>query len=133
MSFVAATKAEILRRAEDDKFRAVLQLLLDEAVGHQRALPGELIASVLLDKGVKVTKNEIQNRLIRESRAKDANYFIGSCSDGFFIIDTAADVLVMQEFYEHRIAAEQRHLKALIDQATTVGLFVPQQPIAAAA
>jgi len=47
------------------------------------------------------------------SRTRESDAFIGSTSDGYFIIDGLADAFACLNFYLKRISVEQRRVESL--------------------
>jgi hypothetical protein len=47
---------------------------------------------------------QVQQTVLAESRDRD--YFIGSNSKGYYLIDSIDDAIAMRDFYEERIRAE---------------------------
>lgn len=132
MSLLNAVYAKILSLDEGTRDRLVLEFLFNNAVGHEKAVSGKKIVEHLESNGIVATKNDIQNGIVKESRSEEADFFIGSCRDGFFVIDTATDAKVMLDFYDTRIAAEQTNRWHLFNQTTRAGI-APNAPLQKAA
>jgi hypothetical protein len=114
MSFLPAVQREIIARRPRDPVRATLEYLLENAVGHQNAVPLSTIVAHLQSIGLNLTETGFQQTVLAESRGRD--YFIGSGRRGYFLIDSLQDAKVMAAFYEVRIQAEQQTLQILGDK-----------------
>jgi hypothetical protein len=119
MSFLPAVQREIQARQPNDPVRLTLEYLSQHAVGHQNPVPLDRIVAHLQGQGVNITNTGFQQTVLSASRAAD--YFIGSGSRGYFLINTIADAIVMRDFYETRIRAEQQNLANLRRQALPFG------------
>lgn len=114
-----AVQREISGRPPNDPVRLTLEYLSQRAVGLQHPVPLETIIDHLQGLGVEISPNGFPQTVLAASRAGD--YFIGSGQHGYFLIDTIDDALVMRDFYQMRIQAEQQHLDNLRTQAGIVG------------
>lgn len=119
MSFLPAVKKEIGNRQPHDPVRVTLEYLLANAVGRHNSIPLKTLVKILKQKGVNTSETYFQQSVLAASRGGD--YFIGSWSHGFFLIDTIDDAKEMRDFYENRIAAETQNLTNLKRQAAAVG------------
>jgi len=115
MSFLNAVNREIANRPPNDSIRITLEYLLKYGIGRQNAVPLGNIVSFLNSQGISISETGFQQTILAESR--DNDYFIGSCSRGYFLIDTIDDAITMRDFYQSRIDAEQQNLDNLRRQA----------------
>jgi hypothetical protein len=118
MSFLPAVQREILRRQPNDPIRITLEYMSQHAVGHRNPVPLHQIVAHLQVRGIQITATGFQQTVLAGSRGAD--YFIGSGSRGYFLIDAIDDAIVMRDFYETRIQAEQHNLGNLRRQAGLV-------------
>jgi hypothetical protein len=118
MSFLPAVQREIQRRRPNDPVRITLEYMSQHAVGHQNPVPLGRIVAHLQAQGVNISETGFQQTVLAASR--DADYFIGSGSRGYFLIDTIDDAIVMRDFYETRIRVEQQNPGNLRRQAVLV-------------
>ena len=115
MSFLPAVQRAIQARQPNDPIRLTLEYLSQNGVGHQNPVPLDRIVAHLQTQGVNITNTGFQQTVLKASRAAD--YYIGSGSRGYFLIDTIDDAIVMRDFYATRIQAEQQNLANLRRQA----------------
>lgn len=94
-----------------EPLRVVLEFLIKEAMGHTNAKPWVTIRKHLADHGIQMTKGQFQQTILKRTRSGEI--FIGSSTEGYFLIEDEGDAQVMQSFYRVRIAAEQFHLDHL--------------------
>lgn len=118
MSFLPAVQREIQRLQPNDLIRITLEYMSRHAVGHRNPIPLHQIIAHLQAQGIQITSTGFQQTVLAGSRSAD--YFIGSGSRGYFLIDTIDNAIVMREFYETRIQAEQHNLANLRRQAGLV-------------
>lgn len=111
MSFLPAVRRQIQARPPNDPVRLTLEYLCQHAVGRRNPVPLDRIVAHLKARGIKITNTGFQQTVLAASRAAD--YFIGSGCRGYFLINTIVDALVMRDFYETRIKAEQQNLSNL--------------------
>jgi hypothetical protein len=90
---------------------AIIEFLLNHAVGRKNAKNWKIIDAHLKQKGLEISKNTFQTSILKKSRKSP--FFIGSNYDGYFIIETKSDVESVRTFYKHRIAKEEANLNAL--------------------
>jgi hypothetical protein len=119
MSFIPAVRREIGGRQPNDPIRLVLEFLLQNGVGRSNSKPIGDIITHLQANGVNITPTVFQQTILSDSRSSD--YYIGSGSRGYFLIDNRGDAERMRDFYESRIIAEQANLDNLRRQAQRVG------------
>jgi hypothetical protein len=100
MSFLPAVQREIQRRRSNDPVRITLEYMSQHAVGHQNPVPLGRIVAYLQAQGGDISETGFQQTVLAALR--NADYFIGSGSRGYFLIDTIADAIVMRDFYETR-------------------------------
>ncbi|HEX5399918.1 MAG TPA: hypothetical protein VFY06_12815 [Verrucomicrobiae bacterium] len=118
MSFLPAVQREIQRLLPNDPIRITLEYMSQRAVGHRNPIPLHQIVAHLRAQGIQITNTGFQQTVLAGSRSAD--YFIGSGSHGYFLIDTIDDAIVMRDFYETRIQAELQNLANLRRQARLV-------------
>ena len=94
---------------------AILEFLLNSAVGVENAKTWKQISEHLDEFGLKIPKNSFQNGLLQRSRRNP--FYIGSCNKGFFIIMTQADVDATCNFYRARTQQELANWDALRELA----------------
>jgi len=103
------TNAHTLARTTAE--RAILDYLLENAVGKNNAKSWDTISFALKDEHTLPTKEGFQMGLLARSRGSDA--FIGSCPAGYFIINGLEDAFACLNFYLKRISVEQQRVESL--------------------
>ena len=115
----AARRAKSTQARRADRSRRlqvhspILDYLLHNAVGRNNARSWETIEAHCTTLHVPVDKLDFQQGFLAETR--DGEVFIGSCSQGYFIIQDRDDAVVAAGFYRTRIARQQEHVDHLAD------------------
>lgn len=105
----------------DDPERIVLEYLLEKAVGIKNAKTWKEIGEMLARKGIRMKKKEFQNTVLKTSRK--GPHFIGSCREGYFIIDSHEDFVAMYNFYKTRIRQEVSNRNKLLEIGRETGMY----------
>jgi hypothetical protein len=113
MPFVTEANRMLPTLAPGSPKRAILDYLLHNAVGRNNARSWETIEAHCTTLHVPVDKLDFQQGFLAETR--DGEVFIGSCSQGYFIIQDRDDAVVAAGFYRTRIARQQEHVDHLAD------------------
>lgn len=123
MSFIAAAQAHLATLPANCDEAKILAYLLASAQGSQNA---KSWTSISTNVAPRITKEEFQQGLL--SRSRSADYFIGSCGSGYFIIASQADVDVAGNYLASRVRQIGRHHAELTTHSVAHG-FNPPSPI----
>ena len=111
MPFILAARRELANLNSGTPNHAILDYLINNALGAANAKSWDVIETRCNRNGVVVDKQAFQQGFLAETR--DGDIFSGSCSRGYFIIQNRGDAVEAANFYRVRIAREQQHLAHL--------------------
>ena len=102
--------------------RITLDYLLDNGIGRNNPVPLNVIVNHIISQGINISRTEFQQTVLKETREGDI--FIGTSNRGCFLIQDVDDAIVVRDFYENRIRAEQHHLDNLRSLASINGWMI---------
>jgi len=114
MAFVESAR-QYAQETEDPGERAILEYLLENAVGSSNAKSWETMQAAIQAKGINMRQTDFQQTFLKKSRSQSSEIFIGSSNNGYFLIETPDDAQIMREFYQTRIDSEQANLDRLLE------------------
>lgn len=113
MAFLRSCISDAATLAPKEGERAILDYLLEHAVGKANLKSWDSIEAALTAQGITglPSKESFQTGLLSRTRENDA--FIGSTKDGYFIIEDMRDAFACLNFYLSRIEVENRRVQSL--------------------
>lgn len=117
MSFIPAARKHLSLLGHGSDDYKILKFLINNAIGKINAKSWKAIKTA---SGLTSTsKEQFQQGLLKFSREKD--FFIGSCSRGYYMIDDRADAIATKKFYQDRIDIERLRVINLECVASSIG------------
>jgi len=111
MSYLLPGEMEENKIKTEDLRKAIFEYLADECCGYAKAKPRSEMLKYLQEKGVAISDRAMRHFL---HEMIDDNYLIGSCENGYFLIDTPNDLGKAMEYLEAKaesIAIRKNELK----------------------
>ncbi len=116
MPFFAEAQRVVADPDTPPLLRATLQYMLEHCVGIDNATPIQTVLDHLNAQGFQIGREQFQHEILVPSRENEL--YIASYGHfgrgGIYLVQRREDAQPMIDFYEGRIASEQRHLDQLV-------------------